>query len=204
MRPDGVRRITGTCAKDGARSCKDRSRMRPRDDYGNYVAQRYFVPPQPAFVAMGTDRQMNLSSDRSDHPASWRSGGASTAELAALTAFAADPSLRVIGTTSVKQFGEQRKPPPGAAVHFRGNDSDDGPLLKYTVITWALRHTKIDNRNNSFGCFRRRPSKLWATLDSSMHGRNCRQLPHIPYAWPLGFARARPLAYLPYPLRLHP
>jgi len=117
--------------------------MRPRDDYGNYVAQRYFVPPHPAFVAMGTDRQMNLSSDRSDHPASWRSGGASTAELAALTAFAADPSLRVIGTTSVKQFGEQRKPPPGAAVHFRGNDSDDGPLLlRYTVITWALRHTR--------------------------------------------------------------
>ena len=131
LRPDGVRRITGTCAKDGARSCKDRSRMRPRDYYGNYVAQRYFVPPHPAFVAMGTDRQMNLSSDRSDHPASWRSGGASTAELAALTAFAADPSLRVIGTTSVKQFGEQRKPPPGAAVHVRGNDSDDGPLLRY-------------------------------------------------------------------------
>jgi hypothetical protein len=63
--------------------------MRPRDDYGNYVAQRYFVPPHPAFVAIGTDRQMNLSSDRSDHPASWRSGGASTAELPALTAFAA-------------------------------------------------------------------------------------------------------------------
>ena len=118
--------------------------MRPRDDYGNYVAQRYFVPPDPAFVAMGTDRQMNLSSDRSDHPASWRSGGASTAELAALTAFAADPSLRVIGTTSVKQFGEQRKPPPGTAVHFRENDSDDGPLLKYTVITWALRQPKIE------------------------------------------------------------
>jgi hypothetical protein len=38
--------------------------------YGNYVAQRQSVAPQAALVAMGTDRQMNLTNDRSDHPAS--------------------------------------------------------------------------------------------------------------------------------------
>ena len=38
--------------------------------YGNYVTQRQSVPPQAALVAMGTDRQINLTSDRSDHPAS--------------------------------------------------------------------------------------------------------------------------------------
>jgi hypothetical protein len=74
--------------------------------------------------------------------ASWRSGGASTAELAALTAFAADPSLRVVEVTSVKHFGEPRKPPPGAAVHFCGNDPDDGPLMRYTVVKRALRHAE--------------------------------------------------------------
>ncbi|WP_198026466.1 DUF3182 family protein [Bradyrhizobium sp. ARR65] len=70
---------------------------------------------------------------------SWRSGGASTAELAALTAFAEDPSLRVVEAASVKQFGKPRKPPRGAAVHFCGNDPDDGPLMRYTVIRRALR-----------------------------------------------------------------
>ena len=67
--------------------------------------------------------------------ASWRSGGASTAELAALTALAQDSALQVVEVTSVKHFGKPRKPPAGAAVHFCGNDPDDGPITRYTVIT---------------------------------------------------------------------
>jgi uncharacterized protein DUF3182 len=72
--------------------------------------------------------------------ASWRSGGASTAELAALTAFADDPILQVVEATSVKRFGLPGKIPPGAVVHFSGDDPEDGPLLRYTVVTRALRH----------------------------------------------------------------
>ena len=71
--------------------------------------------------------------------ASWRSGGASTAELAALTAFARDSGLQVVEATSMKQFGKQRKIPSGAAIHFEGIDPEDGPLLRYTVVTRALR-----------------------------------------------------------------
>lgn len=71
--------------------------------------------------------------------ASWRSGGASTAELAALTAFADDPSLQVVQTTSVKHFGTSRKIPAGAAIHFQGDDPEDGPLLRYTTAARALR-----------------------------------------------------------------
>jgi hypothetical protein len=66
--------------------------------------------------------------------ASWRSGGASTAELAALTAFARDPALRVVGASSVKQFGKPTKIPPGAIVHFEGNDPEEGPLVRYTIV----------------------------------------------------------------------
>lgn len=71
--------------------------------------------------------------------ASWRSGGASTAELAALTAFADDPSLQVVQTTSVKHYGTSRKIPAGASIHFQGDDPEDGPLLRYTTAARALR-----------------------------------------------------------------
>jgi hypothetical protein len=38
--------------------------------YGNYLAQRQSISPRAALVAIGTDRQMNSTKDRSDHPAS--------------------------------------------------------------------------------------------------------------------------------------
>jgi len=71
--------------------------------------------------------------------ASWRSGGASTAELAALAAFAQDPALQVVEATSAKQFGRRTTIPRGAVIHFHGDDPEDGPLLRYTVVTRALR-----------------------------------------------------------------
>lgn len=71
--------------------------------------------------------------------ASWRSGGASTAELTALTAFADDPSLQAVETASVKEYGKPRRIPAGAAVHFQGEDPEEGPLLRYTTAARALR-----------------------------------------------------------------
>jgi len=72
--------------------------------------------------------------------ASWRSGGASTAELAALTVLAQDSALDVVEAASVKRFGSLRKPPPGAVIHFEGDDPEEGPLLRYTMVKRALRH----------------------------------------------------------------
>jgi hypothetical protein len=71
--------------------------------------------------------------------ASWRSGGASTAELAALMAFTQDTSLEVVEATSVKQFGRRTTIPAGAVIHFHGDDPEDGPLLRYTIVTRAMR-----------------------------------------------------------------
>jgi hypothetical protein len=53
-----------------------------------------------------------------------RSGGASTAELVALTPFAQDPSLHVIEASTVKDFGKARDAPqhplpPGLRTHKR-------------------------------------------------------------------------------------
>jgi len=71
--------------------------------------------------------------------ASWRSGGASTAELAALCAFAKDPTLDVIESAAIKQFGRSCEAPHDAIVHFRGDDPQDGPILRYTLVKRRLQ-----------------------------------------------------------------
>ena len=66
--------------------------------------------------------------------ASWRVGGASTAELAAMTAFREDPTLHVVVASSVKIFGRDCKPPSDASVYYRNDDPRDGPLVRYTTV----------------------------------------------------------------------
>jgi hypothetical protein len=63
---------------------------------------------------------------------SWRIGGASGAEVAALEAFRADPGLRAVRTSTVEIYGEA-EPPPDATVYFQGVDERDGPMTKYAL-----------------------------------------------------------------------
>jgi hypothetical protein len=70
--------------------------------------------------------------------ASWRLGGASPAELAAMHLFAESPSVEVVHASTVEAYGPDAVPPPGAIVHFHGEDERDGPLARYTVATAAL------------------------------------------------------------------
>jgi Protein of unknown function (DUF3182) len=65
---------------------------------------------------------------------SWRIGGASSAELAALAAFARDPSLEIVGASHVEEYGTGRRAPADALVDFRGDDPEAGPLLRYTTV----------------------------------------------------------------------
>ena len=100
--------------------------------YSGFMASRRNYDVGQGIDAQGRWRSGVLES-------SWRSGGASTAELAAMSAFAQDPTLKVVEACSVKQYGRNHEAPPGATVHFRGNDSQDGPIIRYTVVTRALR-----------------------------------------------------------------
>ena len=61
---------------------------------------------------------------------SWRIGGASAAEIAALEAFRADPSLRCVRAACIEVYGDEQAP-PDAVVHFRGVDDRVGPITKY-------------------------------------------------------------------------
>ena len=64
---------------------------------------------------------------------SWRIGGASPAEVAALEAFQADHSLKVVRAASVQIYGDADVP-ANAEVQFRGVDERLGPVTKYTVV----------------------------------------------------------------------
>ena len=66
--------------------------------------------------------------------ASWRVGGATPAEVAALESFARDPSIDIVHASSVEAYGANAEPPDGAVVHFHGIDSDAGPVLRYSVV----------------------------------------------------------------------
>jgi hypothetical protein len=66
---------------------------------------------------------------------SWRVGGASSAELGALAAFARDPSLRIVGASHVEEYGKGCRAPADAIVDFQGEDPEAGPMLRYTIVT---------------------------------------------------------------------
>jgi hypothetical protein len=65
---------------------------------------------------------------------SWRIGGATGAEIAALEAFRSDPDLRVVRASTYEVYGTSEPPPPHATVFFRGRDERIGPLTKYMMV----------------------------------------------------------------------
>ena len=66
---------------------------------------------------------------------SWRVGGASGAEIAALEAFAANPALARVQARCVEVYGAHAPPPPPhATVYFHGVDARAGALAKFTVV----------------------------------------------------------------------
>ena len=95
----------------------------------------------PGFMASRRNYDIGQGIDSEGRPcsgvfeSSWRIGGASPAELLALTEFAQDPSAQVIEAAHVADFGKHREAPAGAVVHFEGDDPQAGPLIRYTMVT---------------------------------------------------------------------
>ncbi len=65
---------------------------------------------------------------------SWRVGGATPAEIAALEAFAANPRLQAVRARSVEVYGREPPVRDDATIYYRGEDPRMGPLTKYA---WA-------------------------------------------------------------------
>lgn len=83
-------------------------------------------------VARGIDAEGHWRSGVIEQ--SWRIGGASGAEIAALEAFRADPLLRSVRASTVEAYGETEPPPPDAIVYFQGADEQVGLITKYVLL----------------------------------------------------------------------
>jgi len=65
---------------------------------------------------------------------SWRLGGASPAEVAALAHFLANPSGAAVEVSCHELHDPAQAPPPGTEVHFHDPASPRGPVLKYARV----------------------------------------------------------------------
>lgn len=92
----------------------------------------FFASRRNYDVALGRDAAGRWRSGVLEQ--SWRAGGATGAELAALEVFRREPARTRVRTACVEIFGASPEPPPGAMVHFRGTDPQAGLLTKYTVV----------------------------------------------------------------------
>lgn len=94
----------------------------------------------PGFFASRKNYDVAFGRDAAGHwrsgvlEQSWRAGGATGAELAALEVLRREPARARVRTACVEIFGPSPDPPPGATVHFRGTDPQVGLLTKYAMI----------------------------------------------------------------------
>jgi hypothetical protein len=65
---------------------------------------------------------------------SWRLGGASGAEIAALEAFHADARINAVRAECTESYDEGEMPPSDATIYFRGVDPRIGFITKYTTV----------------------------------------------------------------------
>lgn len=65
---------------------------------------------------------------------SWRIGGATPAEIAALEAMACESQVQAVRARSVEVYGRPPALPEGAAVYYRGRDPKMGALTKYACV----------------------------------------------------------------------
>ncbi|MCX2891865.1 DUF3182 family protein [Pseudomonas sp. DCB_BI] len=99
------------------------------------AAEQHF----PCFVASRRNYDIARGSDASGHlrcgvlEQSWRLGGASSAELLALQAFADDPALQRVRASTHEVFGTPDLP-VDATLFYQGNDSELGQLSKFARI----------------------------------------------------------------------
>jgi Protein of unknown function (DUF3182) len=96
---------------------------------------------------LASRRNYDVSAGRDEHgrwrvgvlEQSWRLGGASGAEIAAIREFSRDPTVAVVTASTVELFGSHGDVPRGAEVHFTGVDPSAGPVTRYVTVSAVRR-----------------------------------------------------------------
>lgn len=83
-------------------------------------------------IAQGVDDEGNWRSGVLEQ--SWRIGGASGAEIAALETFRSDPECELVSASTTEAYGPDVAVPPNAVVYFSGVDARVGHLTKYSQL----------------------------------------------------------------------
>lgn len=91
----------------------------------------FFASRRNYDIAQGKDEDGVMRSGVLEQ--SWRVGGASSAEVLALEAFAADPMLDIVTASTHEVFGECTVPET-ATLFYQGDDAEVGRISKYAQI----------------------------------------------------------------------
>lgn len=98
----------------------------------NTVFPDFFASRRNYDVLQGVDRDGHFISGVLEQ--SWRIGGASPSEIAAIEAFKAHPDMHSANACNYEVYAQDAPMPPHASVLFHGRDERVGWLLKYSVI----------------------------------------------------------------------
>jgi hypothetical protein len=101
------------------------------DSAADEAYPRFFASRRNYDIAQGLDSSGNPRSGVLEQ--SWRMGGASSAEVAALQSFVNDPGMRAIRVSSVETYIDQALPADAIEV-YRGPAENSEFLLKYVTV----------------------------------------------------------------------
>lgn len=102
------------------------------DEAASSCYRHFFASRRNYYIAQGIDGRGQPRSGVLEQ--SWRIGGASSAEIAALEAFRRGSAVRAVKASSIELYGEQQQVPAGAQVLYRDEDAEVGFITKCVMV----------------------------------------------------------------------
>ncbi|QTF56001.1 DUF3182 family protein [Stutzerimonas frequens] len=102
------------------------------DEAASACYRNFFASRRNYDIAQGIDGRGQPRSGVLEQ--SWRIGGASSAEIAALELFRQGTGARVVRASSLEIYGRERPAPAGAAILYQGQDDEVGFVTKCVVV----------------------------------------------------------------------
>ncbi|MEW6176963.1 MAG: DUF3182 family protein [Pseudomonadota bacterium] len=102
------------------------------DEAASACYRNFFASRRNYDIAQGIDGRGQPRSGVLEQ--SWRIGGASSAEIAALELFRQGTGARVVRASSLEIYGRERPAPTGATILYQGQDDEVGFVTKCVVV----------------------------------------------------------------------